>query len=426
MKQFLKSSIKYCLAMLVGVGLSYMIMAPTPYSLTDKAKQSPKTENVSNSIGEKATEIDFENIENKYDTYEKAYVKRKEEKEDKDDKAEKAELINEDTFKNAYAYSTLSNENKMIYNEMYTAMLHYKKNIILKDMDLNLLQNIYAAIDADNPELFWVNGYSYVSHNTKEKGKYIEFKPAYIMTEQEAKSYQKQIDNVVDKILSNVTPEMSDYDKSKYIYKTLIANVDYDKNAKNNQNIISVFLNHKTVCKGYAAAAEYLFHKLGMECVMISGKTGKTSHGWNAVKLDGNWYYFDITWGNSNYIQNKEKKKFINYGYLNMTELDLCKTHDIMSSFQVPTCNSIEDNYFIKEKRYIISFDKDEIGNIIKKDYDNMNETCDIRFANKKIYKEAIKYLITDSNISRYCKGMKKYYYFENKAENIITFYFNK
>ena len=55
-----------------------------------------------------------------------------------------------------------------------------------------------------------------------------------------------------------------------------------------------------------------------------------------------------------------------------------------------------------------------------------MNETCDIRFANKKIYKEAIKYLITDGNISRYCKGMKKYYYFENKAENIITFYFNK
>ena len=54
----------------------------------------------------------------------------------------------------------------------------------------------------------------------------------------------------------------SDYEKSKWVYETLINRVDYVADAPDNQNIISVFLNGQTVCQGYSNAANYLFSKI--------------------------------------------------------------------------------------------------------------------------------------------------------------------
>lgn len=49
----------------------------------------------------------------------------------------------------------------------------------------------------------------------------------------------------------------------------------------------------KVVCGGYSDLYEYMLDGLGIEnvCVRLSGW-----HGWNAVKIDGHWYYVDVTW----------------------------------------------------------------------------------------------------------------------------------
>ena len=62
-----------------------------------------------------------------------------------------------------------------------------------------------------------------------------------------------------------------DYEKAKKLYELLIDNVDYRANAEYNQNILSVFLNEKTVCAGYAKAYKYLLDQIEIPCMVLTG-----------------------------------------------------------------------------------------------------------------------------------------------------------
>jgi transglutaminase/protease-like cytokinesis protein 3 len=63
---------------------------------------------------------------------------------------------------------------------------------------------------------------------------------------------------------------------------------------------------HKTICTGYAYLVRELAICAGLQCVLVHGiaKTSKMkkqdpaapNHSWNAVLLNGKWYYCDPTW----------------------------------------------------------------------------------------------------------------------------------
>ena len=81
----------------------------------------------------------------------------------------------------------------------------------------------------------------------------------------------------------------------------------------------SVFKTGLSVCAGFAN----LFKKIlkvycGLECKKISGEAkglevanskNDNSHAWNAIKIEGDWYLVDSTWGsghsdsNNNYVR---------------------------------------------------------------------------------------------------------------------------
>ena len=73
----------------------------------------------------------------------------------------------------------------------------------------------------------------------------------------------EEIDAAASRILSGISPDAGDYEKVKYVYDTLIRETDYELGAPDNQNIYSVFVNHVSVCQGYAKATQYLLNRLG-------------------------------------------------------------------------------------------------------------------------------------------------------------------
>ena len=112
-------------------------------------------------------------------------------------------------------------------------------------------------------------------------------------------------------MLADAPKEGSDYEKALYVFEKLIDEVDYVEDSADNQNIISVFLNHETICQGYAYATQYLLEKLGVSCTTVIGMSVTD-------RMHGIWcswtehiIILDTTWGNSQYLSRQSEQKRI-------------------------------------------------------------------------------------------------------------------
>ncbi|MCR4611439.1 MAG: hypothetical protein K5644_06040 [Lachnospiraceae bacterium] len=321
-----------------------------------------------------------------------------------------------------YAYSTLDPTTQTVYNELYQGIVNMEEEFTLSTEDETVLNNAVECIAADYGELFYVNGYSY-SIGGFFSGYGIEISPEYTMSKEERDNTQAQIDAVVNEWLSEISMEASDYEKSKWVYETLISRVDYVPDAPNNQNIISVFLNGQTVCQGYSAAANYLFTKLGIQSFIVPGYAEGGPHAWNCVRLDGEYYYTDVTWGNSMYTNSNEEKK-ISYSTLNVTASDISRTHTIEAVFPMPECNSINDNYFYQEGCYFESFQPEKMGKVLHNGYVKGKDVS-IKCANSETYDKMKTYFIDDTNFTDYCNGARTLQYTAFPEDRIIVFHFS-
>lgn len=130
--------------------------------------------------------------------------------------------------------------------------------------------------------------------------------------------YDKNIYNAAQEVLDSVLRDgMSDLEKETAIYHWIVNNVDYDWT---HQDVLKEtpresfapyggLVNRTAVCLGYATTFQLLMDMAGVECITVVGAASDSQedHGWNMVRLNGNWYCVDVTW-DANYREY--------YGYL--------------------------------------------------------------------------------------------------------------
>lgn len=325
-----------------------------------------------------------------------------------------------------YAYECLEEEGKRIYDQMLQTILSYQEKITLATMDTELMRQAYQALTSDYGGLFWVEGYVFTSYTKGDELIGLEFSPTYVMDEQQKNEVQSQVDAVVDEWLSGISIHDSDYEKAKYVFETLIENVDYVEGARDNQNILSVFLYQQTVCQGYACATQYLLRQVGIPSTIVSGYANGQAHAWNLVKLDGSYYHMDTTWGNSTYLDtDSREEKFVNYNYLCMTDREIGLTHQPNMMFTLPECSSMENNYYVREGRYFESWDSQIIGETFRKAWDSGEESIAVKCADAEIYDKIKEYFIDQQKISDYCTGIEYVYYMEAPELYVFTVNFN-
>lgn len=321
-----------------------------------------------------------------------------------------------------YAYQQLDDDTKLAYDQIYDCIINFYDKVTLSTLDSDILQNAYEAVMADYGDLFWLNGYRYNTYTSGDAVVGIEFAPKYTMSEEQRDVYQVSVDEVADSWLAGISESDSDFDKALYVFETLIENVDYDTDSIENQNILSVFLYKSTVCQGYADAAWYLLDRLGVPSTIITGTANGESHAWNLVYLDNAYYYMDVTWGNSKYLDgNNDTAKRINYAYLAMTTEEISQNHVIISTFEVPECLSNVDNYFVHESLYYDWFGVDSIGNRLQTSYLSGDEEISLKFSSSDLYGRVKTYFIDENHISEYCQGLKAVYYLLDDETNVLT-----
>lgn len=159
--------------------------------------------------------------------------------------------------------------------------------------------------------------------------------------------------NTINSILNSIIkPGMTETEKIRTVHNWIVCNTTYnDKyyDRGDSFNHVSNLLNNKTgVCQGYSVTFYIFMKQMGIPCTLVMGKTDNVSHVWNAVKLDGNWYYIDVTWddpvvnGTSNYPGGDN----ISYEYLLCTYNHISITHTEDNYIgTTPLPNGISNDY---------------------------------------------------------------------------------
>ena len=359
------------------------------------------------------------------------------------DGAAQAEIVRESFLMEEahhYAYRTLSAAEAVWYRDIEEILGNFEEKVHLSGtgmeagLTVDNIDKIFQCVLNDHPELFYVDGYSYVKYmkNSKEGVKeIIDFSGTYNVDYEEAVLRRQEIEAAAAEILSEISPEASDYEKIKYVYDTVAVKTDYDLDAADNQNIYSVFVNHRSVCQGYAKATQYLLNRLGVECTLVLGSvyTGDR-HAWNLVKADGSYYYVDTTWGDAFYqMEDGDSERTydmpeINYDYLNVTTSELLRTHKIDNIVPVPECVATEANYYVREGSYFSFYDREQMKEVFDRAAASGRADVTVKCADEICYQEILSALVDEREIFDYMGGGgKKVAYAQNEKQLSLTFW---
>lgn len=223
------------------------------------------------------------------------------------------------------------------------------------------------AMRNDHPEYFWISTiyqYQYLGSNTSVQ------LFSYLSPEESTQNSQ-QLKQVIDGALANVSENSSDLDREIAVFNALSDRCEYDFEAEKDEGewraytATGALLDGKAVCDGYARAMELLCAYVKIPCRIIYGTSKGSSHAWNLVELDGNWYHFDPTWIDSNSIRA--------YDAFNVTDKVIELNHTISpingeedGNFEMPACTATEDNYFVARGIHINRTDDLNSEGIIK------------------------------------------------------------
>lgn len=197
--------------------------------------------------------------------------------------------------------------------------LEKKGNIPLSSFNVEasaLREMAYEIADKDGENPY---GISILACNEQAGRRALNIQVTYLMgigiAEYETnEEIRRMADEVVKQV---VTSGMDEFETAKALHDWVVLNCKYDKRLyTGNMPDISytaygVFEHGTAVCAGYAKAYLALLESACVEAEYVTGNTTRGYHGWNVVKIDGEWYHVDTTWDDPT----PDREGYVRYNY---------------------------------------------------------------------------------------------------------------
>ena len=314
------------------------------------------------------------------------------------------EAVAEKEFGSPYKfyYEKLDNIEKHAYNEIITNIYDMPEEIEVPAINADQLDRIFSAILMDNPDLFFVGRKCTLSSRMLRTYCAIE----YIVTKEEYLAQREEINAAVQGIVSTLTKPDDEWQTELEIHDYIVNNCRYELSEPKLvcSSVYGILINGYGACEGYSRAAKLLFDEVGIESALVSGVSKNADgsegpHMWNAVRINGDFYYLDCTWDDPISDGGEESGS---YAYFNVTTEMISKTHSEFSYNFI--CINTEENYFVKTGRYFEDYDRSyekKIAGMVIKNSKNGEEVIQLGFSNKKACKSAYKDLVDNGRIHR-------------------------
>ena len=147
-----------------------------------------------------------------------------------------------------------------------------------------------AALMAEGIDFLDSNWSQYYAVETRDGA--TTFNSTKLISRSKFRRRYKKIIRGLDEALSTVDSSMSQADKAMAVYIYFAENTTY-KESKDAHTGYDVLVSHVGVCDGLANAYALAMNTLGIPCAVISNYS--KNHSWNIVKLNGIWYFVDLT-----------------------------------------------------------------------------------------------------------------------------------
>lgn len=348
-----------------------------------------------------------------------------------------------------FYFNILNDDEKAVYNQIYNALMSCAESTgaPARDISDDKCQDVLSMVLMDNPNIFWCcNPPAAISVDSSGMVKNIIFK--YCMSPSEIKRRNKKIEKAVKPFIKGIKESMGDYEVALRAHENIINLIDYDsigldiqeKDADrynkpdNLRSVYGVFVEEKAICAGYAKAYQYLLNRLGIECAYLKGPCLDGGlHAWNLVKLEGDYYYVDVTFDDrSNTESRKNSNAGVSYDYFCITSAELAKSRNISKPELYPECVATKCNYFVRSKRFFKNYDAQQIGKLIVSAMKSGETEISFKAENERVLKTITNRLIESKGIYDLIRSidnnytLNSYSYSINKELNIIHLFIDK
>lgn len=318
-----------------------------------------------------------------------------------------------------YYYDHMDAKYHELYAEILMILEKHASEVLIDASNTEEIKYAFLCVFGDHPEIYWIEGYSYGHYSGFLKEVFV-FSGKYTYTEAECELMQPKIDEYAAAATRGLSDYTSQYEKVKHIYDYVVKNTEYDKNAKDNQNILSVFVHGKSVCQGYAKAIQYLLNSKKVQCCMVTGRTyDGTGHAWNLVSIDGEYYYLDATWGEGSDIRP------VNYDFLNVSDAEMASTHFPDNPVEMPACTATDANYYVREGLYYSAYNEQKLKTVFKQAQKSGDGYVAIKLDDKATFDNFYERLVNQSGVFNLLpEGVGSVQYTSNESQNILIFIF--
>lgn len=275
-------------------------------------------------------------------------------------------------------YSQLSDKEKAAYEALYRGISEHKENIALPyDLKGETYSKLYCLVEKQEAGLFYASSSFYTA---KVVGN------ARIMYRDNPEEIEKRIGEMQiaeKKALDTIGSTKSEQELARRIHDYLIRCCTYitGEGQLYSSTAYGCLVERKANCEGYAKAFGLLASKVGLQSVLITGRTDKgENHAWNQVNIDGKWYNVDVTWDDTDVSGDIRKNYFL------CSDEEFGITHFADRAYFEPfKCEDNSKNYYVSNDLLINSLEKAE--SVLRREMLAGNETIELKFGSKDVYK---------------------------------------